>query len=61
VKLRHFSSSNSHYKNWFFESPPKVGFQKTNFGVFGTFGAGNTKIGFIMKIATSRRNFTSGF
>jgi len=45
------NSSNSHYKNWFFESPPSAGFQKTNFGVSSAFGAGNTKIGFIMRIA----------
>jgi hypothetical protein len=38
-------------KNWFFESPPKVGFQKTNFGVCSAVGTGNTKIGFIMTIA----------
>jgi hypothetical protein len=43
--------SNSHYKNRFFESPPSAGFQKTDFGVSSTFGAGNTKIGFIMRIA----------
>jgi hypothetical protein len=28
-----------------------VGFQKTDFGVSSTEGAGNTKIGFIMRIA----------
>jgi hypothetical protein len=27
-----------------------VGFQKTDFGIFSAFGAGNTKIGFIMRI-----------
>jgi len=27
-----------------------AGFQKTNFGVSSAFGAGNTKIGFIMRI-----------
>jgi hypothetical protein len=43
--------SNSHYKNRFFESPPKVDFQKTDFGVSSACGAGNTKIGFIMRIA----------
>ena len=37
--------SNSHYKNWFFESPPLVGFQKTDFIVSSAFGAGNNKIG----------------
>ncbi len=41
----------SHYKNWLFESPPLAGFQITNFGVSSAFGAGNTKIGFIMRIA----------
>jgi len=35
----------------FFESPPLAGFQKTDFGVFSVFGAGNTKIGLIMRIA----------
>jgi hypothetical protein len=43
--------SNSHYKNRFFESPPKAGFQKTDFGVSIAAGDGNTKIGFIMRIA----------
>jgi hypothetical protein len=28
-----------------------AGFQKTDFGVSSAFGAGNTKIGFIMRIA----------
>jgi hypothetical protein len=39
------------YKNRFFESPPLAGFQKNDFGVSSTFGAGNTKIVFIMRIA----------
>jgi hypothetical protein len=39
------------YKNRFFESPPAAGFQKTDFGVSSAKGAGNTKIGFIMRIA----------
>ncbi|MFN9759136.1 MAG: hypothetical protein ACK59J_00930 [Pseudanabaena sp.] len=43
--------SSFYYKNRFFESPPKVGFQKTNFGVYSAFGTGNTKIGFIIRIA----------
>ncbi|MFM7600222.1 MAG: hypothetical protein ACKO7R_03335 [Pseudanabaena sp.] len=43
--------SNSHYKNQFFASQPLVGLQKTDFGVSSTCGAGNTKIGFIMRIA----------
>jgi hypothetical protein len=30
-----------------------VGFQKINFGIFCAFGAGNTKIDFIMRIAES--------
>ncbi|MFN5399139.1 MAG: hypothetical protein ACK5C4_16210, partial [Pseudanabaena sp.] len=47
-----FRSSNSHYKNRFFESPPLAGFQKTDFSV-SSLGAGNTKIGFIMRIADS--------
>jgi hypothetical protein len=38
----------NYYKNRFFESPPLAGFQKTDFGVSSAFGAGNTKIGFIM-------------
>ncbi|MEA5478126.1 hypothetical protein VB774_10895 [Pseudanabaena galeata UHCC 0370] len=54
VSLIAFSASdfsNSHYKNQFFESPPTAGFQKTDFGVSSAFGAGNTKIGFKMRIA----------
>jgi hypothetical protein len=43
--------SKAHYKNRFFESPPLAGFQKTDFGVSSTEGTGNTKIGFIMRIA----------
>jgi hypothetical protein len=46
--------SNSHYKNRFFESPPMTGFQKTDFGVPSALGAGNTKIGFIMRIADQK-------
>jgi hypothetical protein len=46
-----YKTSNSNYKNRFFESPPTVGFQKTDFGVSSAEGAGNTKIGFIMRIA----------
>jgi hypothetical protein len=45
------ASSNSNYKNRFFESPPTAGFQKTDFGVSSAEGAGNTKLGFIMRIA----------
>jgi len=45
------NGSNSHYKNRFFESLPSAGFQKTDFGVSSAFGAGNTEIGFIMRIA----------
>jgi hypothetical protein len=48
-----FSFSNSHYKNRFFESPPTADFQRTDFGVSSACGAGNTKIGFIMRIAAS--------
>jgi hypothetical protein len=33
------------------ESPPLAGFPKTDFSVSRAFGAGNTKIGFIMRIA----------
>ncbi|MFN6384953.1 MAG: hypothetical protein ACK400_12820, partial [Pseudanabaena sp.] len=57
VKINYISrltlkdSSYSHYKNRFFESPPLADFQKTDFGVSSAFGAGNTKIGFIMRIA----------
>jgi hypothetical protein len=47
--------NNSHYKNRFFESPPLAGFQKTDFGVSSAFGAGNTKIGFIMRIAVENQ------
>jgi len=50
-KSRVGRNSNSHYKNWFFESQPLVGFQKTDFCVFSAAGAENTKIGFIMRIA----------
>jgi hypothetical protein len=46
-----FVFSNSHCKNRFFESPPTAGFQKTDFGVSIAVGDGNTKIGFIMRIA----------
>jgi hypothetical protein len=38
-------------KNRFFENPPMVSFQKTDFGVSSAFGTGNTKIGFKMRIA----------
>ncbi len=31
-------------KNQFFESPPKAGFQKTDFGVSSPSGDGDTKI-----------------
>ena len=44
-------TSSSHYKNRLFESPPMAGFQITDFGVSRALGAGNTKIGFIMRIA----------
>ena len=47
--------SNSHYKSRFFESPPTAGFQKTDFGVSSAEGAGNTKVGFIMRIASALR------
>jgi hypothetical protein len=43
--------SSFYYKNRFFESPPSAGFQKTDFGVSSTEGAGNTKIVFILGIA----------
>ncbi|PZO37780.1 MAG: hypothetical protein DCF19_18115 [Pseudanabaena frigida] len=45
-------SSNSHYKNRFFESKPKASYQKTDFVVFCTIGAENNKIGFIMRITS---------
>jgi hypothetical protein len=35
----------------FFESPPTAGFQKKDLGVSSAFGAGNTQIVFIMRIA----------
>jgi hypothetical protein len=44
---------NNHYKNRFFESPPTAGFQKTDFGISSAEGAGNAKIGFILRIADS--------
>jgi hypothetical protein len=37
--------------NRFFESPPKVGFQKNDFGVSSAKCTGNTKIVFIIRIA----------
>jgi hypothetical protein len=43
--------NNFHYKNWFFESQPKAGFQKTNFGVSRAKGAGNTKISLTIRIS----------
>lgn len=49
LKLQQFS--NSYYKNRFFESQPLADFQKTDFSISSTEGAGNTKIGFIMIIA----------
>ncbi|WP_323208537.1 hypothetical protein [Synechococcus sp. BA-132 BA5] len=39
-----------------FESPPLAGFQKTDFGVSSAEGAGNTKIGFIVRIADLAEN-----
>jgi hypothetical protein len=45
------SNSNSLYKNRFLKKPPLAGFLKTDFGISRAFGAGNTKIGFIMRIA----------
>jgi hypothetical protein len=39
------------YTNRFFEILPTAGFQKTDFGVSSAAGDGNTKIGFIMRIA----------
>jgi hypothetical protein len=33
-----------------------VGFQKTDFGVSSAFGAGNTKISFIIRIAGEKEN-----
>jgi hypothetical protein len=42
---------NSHYKNRFFESQPRAGFQKTDFGVSSVKGARNSKIGFTIRIA----------
>jgi hypothetical protein len=51
-----FIPSNSHYKNRFVESTPVACFQQTDFGISSTFGAGNTKIGFIMRIADLYQN-----
>jgi hypothetical protein len=42
--------SNCHYGNQFFESPPTVGFQKTDFSVSSTEGVRNTKISFRLRI-----------
>jgi hypothetical protein len=36
------------------ESPTTAGFQKTDLGVSSTFGAGNTQIGFIIRIAETK-------
>jgi hypothetical protein len=47
-------SSNSHYKNRFFESPTLSGFQKTDLGVSSTEGTGNTQIGLIIRIAETK-------
>jgi hypothetical protein len=44
---------NNNYKNRFFESPPTAGFKKTDFGISSAEGAGNAKIGFILRIADS--------
>jgi hypothetical protein len=49
--LKRSHSRNSHYKNRFFESSPLAGFQKNDLGVSSDFGAGNTQIVFIMRIA----------
>jgi hypothetical protein len=46
-------------KNRFFESPPMVGFQKTDFGVSSAFVTGNTKIGFIMRIAVGAKYYSN--
>jgi len=44
-------------KTVFFESPPKVGFQKKNsFGVSSAKGARNTKTVFIIRIAGEKEN-----
>jgi hypothetical protein len=48
-------SSNSHYENRFFESPPLADFQKNDFSVSRAFGVRNTKIVFIMRIAVTLR------
>jgi hypothetical protein len=49
-------SSNSNFKNWFFENQSAADFQKTNF-VFPTASRGKYKIGFIMRIADSALQF----
>jgi hypothetical protein len=46
-------NSNSHFKNWFSESQPQTGFQKTNFMFSSAYGAGKHKIGFITRIAVN--------
>jgi hypothetical protein len=43
--------SSFYYKNRFFESPPKVGFQKKIFVFPGASATATTKIGFIIRIA----------
>ncbi|MFN9058905.1 MAG: hypothetical protein ACK5WL_02605, partial [Pseudanabaena sp.] len=47
---------NYHYKKRFVESPPQPCLQQTDFGISSTFGAGNTKIRFIMRIADLYQN-----
>ena len=49
-------SSNSNFKNWFFENQSAADFQKTNF-VFSTACGGKYKIGFIMRIADTALQF----
>ncbi len=49
-------SSNSNFKNWFFENQPQTDFQKTNF-VFSTASSGKYEIGFIMRIADTALQF----
>ncbi|MFN5501976.1 MAG: hypothetical protein ACK5AW_07705 [Pseudanabaena sp.] len=54
MKVIDQKTSNSHYKNQFFENPPPAGFQKIDFGISKAFGFGNTKICIKIAVKTQR-------
>jgi hypothetical protein len=54
LKSIEIKGSNSRYENQFFESQPRAGFQKTDFVVSSAKGAGNNKIGFVMRIVSKK-------